>query len=275
MSSWRLAAVFRRVYWLFPACAVGSRAFHNDDIGTARAQDPPLLTSARRPASFPMNNEFLNKDLILIDKPATWTSFDVVNFIRSSLYHTNGIKNVKVGHTGTLDPFATGLLIVAIGRENTKKIDAFAHLPKTYIATLHLGATSDTFDSTGTIIENPDAKPVDLEEIKKVLQSFIGEQDQLPPMFSAKKVNGQRLYKLARKGKEVKREPSRITIFDIKFLNYSYPKLTIEVDSSAGTYIRTLANDIGQQLGLGAYCSALRRTKIGEYSIDQAIQIKN
>ncbi|MCX6779598.1 MAG: tRNA pseudouridine(55) synthase TruB [Candidatus Magasanikbacteria bacterium] len=221
-----------------------------------------------------MNNEFLNKDLVLIDKPATWTSFDAVNFIRSSLYHTNGIKNVKVGHTGTLDPFATGLLLVAIGRENTKKIDQFAHLDKTYVATLELGATSDTFDSTGTIIKNPEAKPIDLSEIEKALKSFIGPQDQLPPMFSAKKVNGQRLYKLARKGREVEREPSHITIFDIKLLDYSYPQLSIEVHSSAGTYIRTLADDIGRTLGVGAYCCALRRTKIGEYSINKAIKIK-
>lgn len=222
-----------------------------------------------------MREQFLNKDLLLIDKPATWTSFDAVNFIRSTLYHATGIKKMKVGHTGTLDPFATGLLIVAVGRENTKKIDQFAHLPKTYTATLHLGATSETFDSTGTIIENPNAKPVDLEKIKEVLKKFIGPQDQLPPMFSAKKVNGQRLYKLARKGKEVEREPSHITIFDIKLLDYSYPKLTIEVNSSAGTYIRTLCDDIGRELGVGAYCSDLRRTKIGDYSIDQAIKIES
>ncbi len=221
-----------------------------------------------------MNSQFLNKDLVLIDKPATWTSFDAVNFIRSELRYATGNKKIKVGHTGTLDPFATGLLIVAIGRENTKKIDEFAHLPKTYAATLRLGTTSDTFDSTGTIMQYPDAKPVDLEDIKKVLQNFIGEQDQLPPMFSAKKINGQRLYKLARKGKEVKRQPNRITIFDIKFLSYSYPELIIEVSCSAGTYIRTLANDIGEQLGIGAYCSALRRTKIGEYKIEDAIELK-
>ena len=134
-----------------------------------------------------MREQFLNKDLLLIDKPATWTSFDAVNFIRSTLYHATGIKKMKVGHTGTLDPFATGLLIVAVGRENTKKIDQFADLPKTYIATLQLGATSDTFDSTGTIISNPDAKMADLGNIEAVLNKFIGPQDQLPPMFSAKK----------------------------------------------------------------------------------------
>lgn len=221
-----------------------------------------------------MNTEFLNKDLILVDKPAGWTSFDAVNFIRSQLRYATKNKKIKVGHTGTLDPFATGLLMIAVGRENTKKIDQFKQLSKTYITTLTLGATSDTFDNTGTIIQNPDAKPVDLEDIKKVLQNFIGEQDQLPPMFSAKKINGQRLYKLARQGKEVEREPNRITIFEIKFLSYSYPELTIEVTCSAGTYIRTLADDIGRQLGVGAYCSALRRTKIGDYNIEQATTLK-
>lgn len=221
-----------------------------------------------------MNNEFLDKDFILVDKPIDWTSFDAVNFIRSKLRQATGNKKIKVGHAGTLDPFATGLLIVAVGRENTKKIDDFKNLPKTYTATLHLGATSDSFDNTGIITENPKAKPVAIEEIIKVLTKFIGHQDQLPPMFSAKKINGQRLYKLARQGKEVEREPSHITIFDIKFLNYSYPELTIEVTCSAGTYIRTLADDIGRQLGTGAYCQALRRTKIGEYDVAQAINLR-
>lgn len=222
-----------------------------------------------------MNSEFLNKNLLLVDKPATWTSFDAVNFIRSQLRYATGNKKIKVGHTGTLDPFATGLLLIAIGRENTKKIDSFARLPKTYLATLRLGATSDSFDNTGTIVENPAAQPVKLEDIEKVLKNFIGEQDQLPPMFSAKKVNGQRLYKLARKGREVERQPSHITIYDIKLLGYSYPELTLEISCSAGTYIRTLADDIGRQLGVGAYCQALRRTKIGEYSIEQAIKLKS
>ena len=137
-----------------------------------------------------------------------------------------------------------------------------------------MGATSDSFDNTGTIIENPNTKPVTEESIKKVLTKFIGPQDQIPPMFSAKKINGQRLYKLARQGKEVKREPSHITIFDIKFLDYSYPELTIEITCSAGTYIRTLADDIGRELGIGAYCSSLRRTKIGEYNVAQATNLK-
>lgn len=221
-----------------------------------------------------MENDFLNKDFILVDKPVDWTSFDAVNFLRSKLRVATGNKKIKVGHAGTLDPFATGLLIVAVGRENTKKIDEFKNLPKKYIATLTLGATSDSFDSTGEIIQNTNAKKIDLEEIKKVLSKFIGPQDQLPPMYSAKKIDGQRLYKLARQGITVEREPNQITIYDLKLLDYSYPELTIEVTCSTGTYIRTLANDIGAKLGIGAYCSALRRTQIGDYKVDNAIKIQ-
>ncbi len=222
----------------------------------------------------PMDTEFLNKDFILVDKPVDWTSFDAVNFLRGKLRISTGNKKIKVGHAGTLDPFATGLLIVAVGRENTKKIDEFKNLPKKYIATLTLGATSDSFDSTGEIIKNPEAKKIDLKKIEEVLKSFVGTQDQLPPMFSAKQINGQRLYTLARQGKTVEREPNQITISEIKFLDYSYPELTIEITCSTGTYIRTLANDIGAKLNIGAYCSALRRTQIGDYKVDDAIKIQ-
>jgi tRNA pseudouridine55 synthase len=217
-----------------------------------------------------MDENFLNQNFLLIDKPVGWTSFDAVNFIRAKLRTLTGNRKIKVGHAGTLDPFATGLLIVAVGRENTKKIDDFKKLPKTYLATITLGATSDSYDSTGTITTNDKAKKIDLESIQKTLKGFIGPQDQLPPMFSAKKVAGQRLYTLARQGKEIERPLTPITIFDIKFLEYSYPTLKIEVTCSAGTYIRTLANDIGRQLGTGAYCQDLRRTKIGEYKVEDA-----
>lgn len=221
-----------------------------------------------------MNNEFLNKDLILVDKPVGWTSFDAVNFIRHQLRQATGDKKIKVGHAGTLDPFATGLLIVAVGRANTKKIDDFKNLTKTYLATIILGATSDTFDNTGTILNSDRANDPGLEKIKQTLEKFTGPQEQLPPMFSAKKINGQRLYKLARKGKEVERGPSSITIFEIKLIRYAYPELMIEITCSSGTYIRTLANDIGVAVGTGAYCDALRRVKIGNYSIEEALPIR-
>ena len=223
-----------------------------------------------------MDQTFLNQDFILIDKPVGWTSFDAVNFVRHQLRLVTGNKKIKVGHAGTLDPFATGLLIIAAGRENTKRIDEFKVMPKTYIATIRLGATSNTFDSTGEIsITAPDkkTKPPTLEQIKKILTTFVGPQLQLPPMFSAKKINGERLYTLARQGITVERQPNEITIFDIKLLEYAYPDLTIEVTCSTGTYIRTLAYDIGQKLRIGAYCKELRRTSIGTYNVESAIKL--
>ena len=219
-------------------------------------------------------NDTLNDNILLIDKPVGWTSFDAVNFLRSKLRRETGNKKIKVGHAGTLDPFATGLLIIAVGRENTKRIDEFQKLPKTYITTLHLGATTDTFDCTGIITENLNKKNPTESEITTILNNFIGPQLQLPPMFSAKKIDGQRLYKLARQGKEVERQPNEITIYDIKLIKYSFPELTFEVQCSTGTYIRTLANDIGQKLGIGAYCQTLRRTRIGDFSVDQASPIE-
>jgi len=205
---------------------------------------------------------------LLVNKPTTWTSHDVVGFLRKVTH----IK--KIGHAGTLDPFASGLLIVAIGRENTKRLDEFKGLDKTYIATLHLGAMSDTFDSEGSINAVSD-KNISLQEIQHIVPKFLGEQEQLPPMYSAKKVDGEKLYKLARKGIEVERKPQHITIFDLKILEYAYPLLKLEVRCSTGTYIRTLAHDIGQHLGVGAYCEELERTQIGEFSIKKATPVKD
>ncbi|MDD2758308.1 MAG: tRNA pseudouridine(55) synthase TruB [Patescibacteria group bacterium] len=217
----------------------------------------------------------LPDSFLLIDKPANWTSFDVVSVVRKRARAEQGIKNIRVGHAGTLDPFATGLLIVGVGREATKRLDEFKALPKTYVATIRLGETSDTDDGTGQIsnfqfpISNQFSIP-DESMIKKTLKNFTGEQTQIPPMYSAKKIDGQRLYKLARAGQTVERQPQKINIYEIKFLDYAWPDLKIEVTCSAGTYIRTLARDIGESLGTGAYCVALRRTKIGEYKVEEA-----
>ncbi len=211
-----------------------------------------------------MENGFL-----LINKPATWTSHDVIGYMRRVTH----IK--RIGHAGTLDPFATGLLIVAIGRENTKRLDElFKGLDKTYVATLRLGATSDTFDKMGVITEQS-TDTVSLEVVQNVLLSFVGEQDQLPPMYSAKKVDGKKLYKLARKGIEVERKPHHVTIHSIDLLEYTFPEVKIRVRCSTGTYIRTLVHDIGQKLGIGAYCEELERVSIGEYSLQNATPIKN
>lgn len=212
----------------------------------------------------------LPKDFILVNKPAGWTSFDVVGFIRKGMRRTHSIpKKFKIGHAGTLDPFATGLLIVGIGREATKQLDQFKKLPKTYIATITLGEVSDTYDSTGTITQVNSEQPSE-ETLRKALHTFTGTQEQIPPMHSAKKFEGKRLYVLARQGIEVERKTSAVEIYELKLLTYSYPVATIEVRCSAGTYIRTLAYDIGQKLGTGAYCSALERTAIGDYTVTKA-----
>jgi len=225
----------------------------------------------------------------LIDKPKNWTSHDVVAYIRniaSKQLKESGLpgatRRVKTGHAGTLDPFATGLLIVGIGRDATKKLDEFKALPKTYIATLKLGATSDTQDSTGVITKtqkHKNTKTPTENEVIDILQNFIGKQEQVPPMYSAKKIGGKKLYDLARKGIEIEREPNEIEIYDIKLLDYALSPLEgegggevkIEVDCSTGTYIRTLAHDIGEKLGTGAYCDELRRTRIGKHRVEQAV----
>jgi len=223
-------------------------------------------------------NLLKNMPFILINKPKDWTSHDVVSYIRNIVNRQTGLPTVankaKVGHAGTLDPFATGLLIVGIEREATKRLDDFKNLPKTYIAKIKLGAVSDTQDSTGNISKKSSKKPT-TKEIEKVLKSFIGKQEQLPPMYSAKKIKGKKLYELARKGIEIERKPNEIEIYDIKLLEYSHPIIKIEVSCSTGTYIRTLANDIGETLKTGAYCDELERTKIGNYSVKDAVDVKN
>lgn len=227
---------------------------------------------------------------ILIDKPVDWTSHDAVAYVRGmvrSYIKEHGgpvkAKNVRVGHAGTLDPFATGLLIIGIGREATKKIDEFKGMNKSYIATLELGATSDTQDLTGTITKytGTHTTPITENQIVSVLGAFVGKQQQIPPMYSAKKVGGQKLYDLARAGKTIERQPSDIEIFTIELLfvttdsTEDITSFTIRVSCSTGTYIRTLCEDIGAKLGTGAYCSALRRTDIGEYSVEHAVGPKD
>lgn len=228
---------------------------------------------------------------ILIDKPVDWTSHDAVAYVRGMVRtyikeHGGPVKakNVRVGHAGTLDPFATGLLIIGIGREATKHIDVFKGMNKSYTATVELGATSDTQDLTGTITKytGTHTTPITEEQIvSAVLDSFVGKQQQIPPMYSAKKVGGQKLYDLARAGKTIERQPSDIEIFTIELLSVTtnnkddITSFTIRVSCSTGTYIRTLCEDIGVRLGTGAYCSALRRTAIGEYRVEDAVGPKD
>jgi tRNA pseudouridine55 synthase len=226
---------------------------------------------------------------ILINKPKDWTSHDVVGYLRKVTH----IK--KIGHAGTLDPFATGLLIVGIGREATKRLDEFKTMKKTYVATLKLGATSDTYDGTGKTtyhtthntkqgdngaMEQCNNSPTQ-EQITATLKSFVGRQNQIPPMYSAKKINGKKLYELARKGIEIERKPNEIEIYNIELLKNMHSPLqgegqgevVILVSCSSGTYIRSLAHDIGQKLGCGAYCEELERTSIGKYTLENAQEL--
>ena len=194
------------------------------------------------------------------------TSHDVVDRLR----RITGIK--KIGHAGTLDPFATGLLICGIGRETTKKLDIFLKQDKEYLAQLKLGFASDTYDRDGKIEERQGEKP-SLDTIEKVISGFKGEVEQKPPMFSAKKIKGKKLYQLARKGIEIELKPHKIFINEIEILNYNYPVLEIKVSCSSGTYIRSLANDIGKKLNCGAYLQELCRTKIGNLSLIKAAEL--
>lgn len=221
-----------------------------------------------------LENDFNFKEgvMILVDKPKEWTSFDVVNKIRGKLrYHLNERK-IKVGHAGTLDPMATGLLIVCTGKY-TKSIDSIQAQHKEYIAELTLGATTPSYDAESEIDNTFPIDELDDKLINQACLSFLGKSEQLPPMYSAVKINGQPLYKLARKGKTIERKTRPIEIFDLKVLEINIPSVTLEIKSSKGTYIRTLAYDIGQKLNNGAFLHGLRRTFIGDYSVERAIPV--
>ena len=225
--------------------------------------------------SFAPNHPFHRKNsllstlngLLIINKPKTWTSFDVVAKIRKQL----NIK--KVGHTGTLDPMATGVLVLCLGKA-TKLAQKLTGLDKEYVAEITLGARSNTDDAEGEIVKNLDAEEKNKSEIETTLKQFEGVIQQIPPKFSAKKINGKRAYHLARKGKEVELKPVEVSIKKIELLDYKWPLLKIRVECGKGTYIRSLARDIGEKLETGAYLSELERTKVGEYNITQAKKIE-
>ena len=210
------------------------------------------------------------EELILIDKPAGISSFGVVARVRRKLRDREG-KKVKVGHTGTLDPFATGLLILLAGKA-TKRSDEFLKKDKEYEATIHLGKTSTTGDIEGEITNVSDKIPT-LEEVEDACKKLTGEINQTVPVYSAVKINGERAYKLARKGKTVKMPTRKVTIYSLEIISYSYPELKIKTKVSSGAYIRTLGEDLGKNLGTGAYLTALRRTKIANYNVKEALKL--
>ncbi|HSX13040.1 MAG TPA: tRNA pseudouridine(55) synthase TruB [Chlamydiales bacterium] len=205
--------------------------------------------------------------ILLIDKKQGSTSFRLVSLLRKR----TGIK--KIGHAGTLDPFATGVMVMLVGRDSTKQSNSLLNSDKQYLTTLHLGITTDSYDIDGKIVDTNPLIPT-LEQIQSTLAHFQGEIMQTPPMFSAKKIQGQKLYDLARKGITVPRQPVPVRI-TVEFVSYTYPKLELFVDCSKGTYIRTLGHDIGQMLGCGAHLSTLTRTRSGNFKISECISEEN
>lgn len=215
---------------------------------------------------------FVEGEIIGFDKPYRWTSFDVVGKARWLLCHKLGIKKIKVGHSGTLDPLATGVVVVCTGKK-TKLIDQLQAHVKEYTATLQLGATTPSFDLEKPIDQTYPTAHITRELIDKVIPTFLGEQWQIPPAFSAVKVDGKRAYELARKGQEVELKPKLLTIDEIEVLRFDAEtmQLDIRVVCSKGTYIRALARDIGQRLDSGAHLIALRRTRVGDIHIEDCI----
>lgn len=217
---------------------------------------------------------------LLIDKPKGITSHDVVDKVRKIVGEnppktTYSGGQVKVGHAGTLDPNATGLLIVGVGRDSTKKLSKITKDKKTYEAEIYLGEERDTDDDEGMVVTKATGVLAPSEkEIISTLSSFLGNQEQIPPAYSAIKIKGKKAYELARRGKKLQLKPRKVTIHSIKLLSYKFPILKIKTNVSSGTYIRALARDIGLKLGLGAYLRNLRRTKIGNYDIKNAVALE-
>lgn len=204
-----------------------------------------------------------SEGILLVNKPRGKTAFSLVACLRKVL----GVQ--KIGHAGTLDPFATGVMVMLIGRNYTKLSDSFLECDKEYIARVHLGITTDTYDCEGKIELRSDFMPT-LEQIEKALEAFQGEIEQVPPMFSAKKINGQKLYELARKGKTIERKSSLVRL-ETQKLAYNYPYLDIRVKCSKGTYIRSIAYDLGVKLGCGAHLSFLERTRSGNFLLQDCV----
>ncbi len=219
-----------------------------------------------------MSLDFQTGEMILIDKDLNWTSFDVVSKLRNSIKKKLNIKKIKVGHAGTLDPLATGLLIICTGKM-TKRIDKFSGLNKTYIGKMTIGSTTPSYDlETKPNVYYP-TEHINENLIIETAKKFVGKIDQKPPVFSAVKKDGVRLYKLARKGVKVEVEKREIIIHDFVIRSVNFPEVEFSLTCSKGTYIRSLAHDFGKELGSGAHLSELRRTSIGDYSVDDSLKL--
>ena len=221
---------------------------------------------------FKKSYDFLNGEVLLFDKDLGWTSFDLVSRVRNTLCKITGIKKLKVGHAGTLDPLATGLMILCTGKA-TKQIESFQAGEKEYIATLKLGATTPSFDKETEEDSRKDFSFVTEELLKMILKKFEGEIEQVPPLFSAVKVKGKRAFDYARNGESLKLQPRKIVISKIELVSFQLPTIIIKVVCGKGTYIRSLARDIGSELNCGGYLTGLKRTRIGEFNLENAMTI--
>lgn len=217
--------------------------------------------------------DYLNGEVLLVDKPLHWTSFQVVNKLRWQIRQTFNLKKIKVGHAGTLDPLATGLLVICTGKM-TKQIDTFQGQIKTYTGTLELGSTTPSYDLETAIDQTFPTAHITTELIHNTANKFIGEIDQFPPIFSALKKEGKRLYEFARAGEEVKIDSRKVTIQNFGILAIKDTTVDFSVTCSKGTYIRSLAHDFGKTLDSGAHLTALRRTKIGAFNVEKAVSIE-
>ena len=219
-----------------------------------------------------MSLDFQRGEMILIDKELNWTSFDVVSKLRNSIKKKLNIKKIKVGHAGTLDPLATGLLIICTGKM-TKRINEFSGLNKTYVGKMTIGSTTPSYDlETKPNVYYP-TEHINKNLIIETAKKFVGKIDQKPPVFSAVKKDGVRLYKLARKGLKVEVEKREIIIHDFLISSINFPEVEFSLTCSKGTYIRSLAHDFGKELGSGAHLSELRRTSIGDYTVDKSLKL--
>lgn len=217
---------------------------------------------------------FKEGEVLYFDKPLRWTSFAVVNKIRYHISRKLGVKKIKVGHAGTLDPLATGVMIICTGKA-TKRIEEFQYYTKEYIATLQLGATTPSYDLEKEIDATYPTEHITREMVEEVLQQFKGTIEQIPPAFSACKVDGKRAYDLARKGDEVELKPKTLVIDEIELLECNLPEIKIRVVCSKGTYIRALARDIGEALQSGAHLTGLIRTRVGEVRLKDCMQVED
>ena len=216
--------------------------------------------------------DFISGEILIIDKPLGWTSFDAVKRVRGALTRRMKVKKLKVGHAGTLDPLATGVMVICTGRA-TKRIDELQAGVKEYVATLALGATTPSFDLETEVDATYPVGHITKELVEETLKKFHGTIQQVPPAFSAVKIDGQRAYKMARKGQTPELKAKTLVIDDIELLDYAPESITLRIVCSKGTYIRALARDIGEALGSGAHLTALRRTRVGDFTVDRCMSV--